>query len=72
LARALSGLDASPKHLKLQSPFGSGGLERIGFEPCGDEVSICNWLELLKRFKIIKIFKLINRIIVGNKNAAFL
>jgi hypothetical protein len=40
-----SGLDASPKGLKLQSPFGSSGLERIGFEPCGHEVSLSIWLE---------------------------
>ena len=31
--------------MKLQSPFGSSGLERIGLEPCGLEVSKSIWLE---------------------------
>ena len=32
-----SGLDSSPKNLKLQSPFGSSGLERLGLERIGLE-----------------------------------
>jgi hypothetical protein len=31
--------------LRFQSPFGSSGLERIGLEPCGLELSQSIWLE---------------------------
>ena len=34
-----------PTNLKIQSPFGSSGLERIGLEPCGRDVSKSIWLE---------------------------
>ena len=33
------------KKLDFESPFGLSGLERIGFEPCGLEVSQSIWLE---------------------------
>jgi hypothetical protein len=34
-----------PSNLKLESTFGSSGLEWIGLEPCGLEVSKSIWLE---------------------------
>jgi hypothetical protein len=37
-----------PTCLKLKSPCGSSGPERIGIEPCGREVPNCIWLERVR------------------------